>query len=99
MAEELAAEPWGEAIVADSGNGAHLLFRIDLPNNADALQIVSGALNDLSRRYSDDTIKVDVTCANAARIWKAYGTVARKGDAIPTRPHRLSRILEIPCAK
>ena len=30
MAEELSAEPWGEAIVADSGNGAHLLFRIDL---------------------------------------------------------------------
>ena len=31
---------------------------------------------------------------NAARIVKAYGTVARKGDDIPERPHRLSRILE-----
>jgi hypothetical protein len=41
-------------------------------------------------------VKVDVTCANAARIWKAYGTVARKGDSIPGRPHRRSQILEVP---
>ncbi len=37
-----------------------------------------------------------MTCANAARIWKAYGTVARKGDSILGRPHRISRILEVP---
>jgi hypothetical protein len=99
MAKELATEPFGESILADSGNGAHLLFRIDLANDGEALRIVSGALTDLSNRYSDETVKVDVTCANAARIWKGYGTVARKGDAIPTRPHRLSRILEVPCSR
>jgi hypothetical protein len=57
---------------------------------------ITGALAELDRRYSDDTVKVDVTSANASRIWKAYGTVARKGDSIPGRPHRLSRILEVP---
>jgi hypothetical protein len=87
---------WGQPIIADSGNGAHLLYRIDLPNEQDGLTFVSGALAELDRRYSDRVVKVDVTSANAARIWKAYGTVARKGDSIPDRPHRVSRILEVP---
>ena len=87
-------EEWGRPIIGDSGNGAHLLYRIDLPNDQDGLAFVSGALAELDRRYSDPVVKVDVTSANAARIWKAYGTVARKGDSIPDRPHRMSRILE-----
>jgi len=87
---------WGWPIIADSGNGAHVLYRIDLPNNEEALKSVSRVLAELGQRYSDAIVKVDVTSANAARIWKAYGSVARKGDSIPGRPHRLSRILEVP---
>ena len=90
---------WDRPIIADSGNGAHLLYRIDLPNDQEALTYVTGALAELDRRYSDHAVKVDVTSANAARIWKAYGTVARKGDSIPGLPHRLSRILEVPLDK
>jgi hypothetical protein len=95
IAEEMATE-WGQPIIADSGNGAHLLYPIDLGNDEQALASVSGALSELDRRYSDDLVRVDVTSANAARIWKAYGTVARKGDSVPGRSHRLSRILEAP---
>jgi hypothetical protein len=94
IADDMEKE-WGRPIVADSGNGAHLLYRIDLPNNQEALAFVAGALAELDRRYSDEVVKIDVTSANAARIWKAYGSVARKGDSIPGRPHRLSRILEV----
>jgi hypothetical protein len=90
------AASWGGAILADSGNGAHLLYQIDLPNNREGLGFVTNALAELDQRYSDQTVKVDVTSTNAARIWKVYGTVARKGDNIPGRPHRLSRILEVP---
>jgi len=86
---------WDRPIIADSGNGAHLLYRVDLPNDQEALAFVTGALAELDRRYSDDAVKVDVTSANAARIWKAYGTLARKGDSIPGRAHRLSRIIEV----
>lgn len=92
MAEDMAKE-WGCPIIGDSSNGAHLLYDIDLPNDQESLKFVSGALAELDRRYSDDMVKIDITSANAARIWKAYGTVARKGDSIPGRPHRLSRIL------
>ena len=98
IAAEMAGE-WGQAILADSGNGAHLLYPLDLPNNEEGLKLVTGTLVALDRRYSDDRVKVDVTCANAARIWKAYGTVARKGDSIPGRHHRISRILEVPIDK
>jgi hypothetical protein len=98
-AQEIAAameQEFGRPILADSGNGAHLLYAIDLPNDPRSLSVVTGILTDLDKRFSDDVVKVDVTCANAARIWKAYGTVARKGDSIPSRPHRMSTILEVP---
>jgi hypothetical protein len=98
IADDMVKE-WDRPIIADSGNGAHLLYRIDLPNNQESLAFVCGALAELDRRYSDTAVKVDVTSANAARIWKAYGTVARKGDSIPGLPHRLSRILEVPVDK
>jgi len=98
IADDMAKE-WGQPILADSGNGAHLVYSIDLPNDQESLSFVSGALAELDRRYSDGVVKVDVTSANAARIWKAYGTVARKGDSIPCRPHRLSRVLEAPSDK
>lgn len=86
---------WGEPIIADSGNGGHLLYRIDLPNDQQSLTYVSAALGELDRRYSDDAVRVDVTCANAARIWKCYGSIARKGDNIPSRLHRRSCLLEV----
>jgi hypothetical protein len=95
IADDMARE-WERPIIGDSGNGSHLLYPIDLPNDREALGFVSGALAELDRRYSDDVVKVDTTSANAARIWKVYGTVARKGDSIPGRPHRTSRILEVP---
>ncbi len=39
---------------------------------------------------------MDTSVGNAARIWKTYGTVSRKGDDTPERPHRLARVLEVP---
>jgi hypothetical protein len=92
----LRAEGWDEPIRGDSGNGAHLLYRIDQPAG-DAL-FVKEFLAELARRFDDECVTVDQTVFNPARIWKLYGTVARKGDHAPIvgRPHRLARILEVP---
>jgi len=95
IARDMAKE-WGLPILGDSGNGAHLLYEIDLPGDETSLRFVSGALASLDRRYSDKLVKIDISVANASRIWKSYGTVARKGDAIPGRPHRVSKVLEVP---
>jgi hypothetical protein len=87
---------WPEPVGADSGNGAHLLYAVDLPNDADSLDLIRGVLEALSFQFSDGAVSVDTTTCNAARIWKLYGTTARKGDSTDERPHRLSRLLKVP---
>lgn len=89
---ELAQEGWPVPIVADSGNGAHLLYRVDLPA-ADEKR-VERCLAGLAARFNGNGQKVDETVFNPARIWKLYGTLAAKGDSTPERPHRVARILE-----
>jgi hypothetical protein len=85
-----------EPVRADSGNGAHLLYRIDLPNDDAATALVKGCLATLDTLFSDERVNVDMANFNAARIWKLYGTVSRKGDNTPERPYRRSRILSAP---
>jgi len=85
-----------DPVRADSGNGAHLIYRIDLPNDDAALALVKGCLATLDALFSDDRVTVDTANFNAARIWKLYGTISRKGDSTPERPHRRSRILSAP---
>ncbi len=92
----LQGQGFPEPILADSGNGWHLLYRIDLPNDDDSARLVSAILKVIEARFSDDRVKVDINIFNAARIWKLYGTMACKGDDIPERPHRRSSILEQP---
>ncbi|HNJ81838.1 MAG TPA: hypothetical protein PLK38_09785, partial [Methanoregulaceae archaeon] len=81
---------------ADSGNGAHLLYRIDLPNDEEAAGLIKSSLAVLDALFSDSTVTVDTANYNAARIWKLYGTTSRKGDHTADRPHRVSRLLSIP---
>src|SRR5215218_3055126 len=94
--EYLRSQGWPEPIVCDSGNGYHLLYRIDLPADQDSLELVAGVLEALDFKFSDDAVKVDTTTKNAARITKFYGTAAKKGDDLPERPHRPSKILKVP---
>ncbi len=87
---------WPAPVVGDSGNGYHLLYRIDLPNDEPARDLVKGCLEALAARFSDATVSVDVKNFNAARIWKIYGTTARKGEDMQDRPHRRARVLSVP---
>jgi hypothetical protein len=88
----LRQEGWPDPIVGDSGNGAHLLYRVELPTNDN--EMVKRCLQALAGRFDDDQVKIDQKVFNPARIWKLYGTVSRKGDDTSERPHRLARILE-----
>jgi DNA-binding PadR family transcriptional regulator len=85
---------WPESVRGDSGNGGHLVYKIDLPVEDDGL--VERAIEAVAHLFDDDAVTIDQTVFNPARIWKLYGTPARKGDSIPERPHRLARILEAP---
>jgi len=99
-ADEIAAWLSGigfpEPIRGDSGNGAHLLYRIDLAHDEAATAVVKGCLATLDLLFSDAEVTVDRANYNAGRIWKLYGTMVRKGDSTPERPHRRSRIISVP---
>ena len=79
-------------ILADSGNGWHILIPIDLPNDA-AAALCSAFLSALAQKFDTGKAVVDKKLFNASRILKAYGTVARKGSDTRERPHRMSRIV------
>ncbi len=96
VAAWLAAQGWPAPVLADSGNGSHLLYRVDLPAAGPEGDLVRGALAALAHRFTDALVRVDAENHNPARIWKLYGTVACKGDATADRPHRLSRVLDAP---
>ncbi|RYI27945.1 hypothetical protein EVU96_15955 [Bacillus infantis] len=87
---------WSEPVVADSGNGAHLLYPINLPNDDESTMLIKQALEALDFKFSNESVNVDKSVFNAARIWKLYGTMACKGDHTEERPHRLSQILTYP---
>ncbi|MBU4300972.1 MAG: hypothetical protein KKB09_07195 [Nanoarchaeota archaeon] len=85
-----------EGIVADSGNGAHVLIRINMPNTPQAETKIAGIQKIIKDKFDNTKgLKLDMF-ADANRIWKLYGTWACKGDSIPARPHRISKILSVP---
>lgn len=92
----LSEQEWPDPIVADSGNGAHLLYRIDLPNADESTELVKAILEVLALQFDDGKVKVDTAVYNAARICRLYGTLSCKGDSTSDRPHRRSEILSVP---
>jgi len=87
---------WPSPFLADSGNGAHLLYHLDLPNDEESRDLVKRTLEALDVIFSDRVCSVDTANFNAARIWKLYGTTSRKGDHTEDRPHRKGILLEVP---
>jgi len=96
IAAYLTEQGFPDPVRADSGNGAHLLYRVDLPNDEAATEVVKGALATLDALFSNEAVTVDTANHNAARIWKLYGTFSRKGDNTPERPHRRAKVLAAP---
>ena len=85
---------WPDPVAADSGNGAHLLYRIQEPTQDNGL--ISRCLQALAERFSYDAVEIDRTVFNPARIYKLYGTWACKGESTTDRPWRMSKILSAP---
>ncbi len=98
IANDLTERGWPEPFSADSGNGGHLIYGIDLPTEDAGLveRVLAAAATRWSRDVGGISLKVDVANANPSRITKLYGTPARKGDNVSERPHRVSRVLHAP---
>ena len=84
-------------IVAMSGNGYHLLYKLNkLENNKENVSLIKRVLEALAYRFSTDDVKIDVVNFNGSRLCKLWGTLAQKGANTSERPHRMSRIEYIP---
>lgn len=94
--KDLLTKGFPEPILADSGNGYHILFAIDLENNKDNVALLKGFLATLDFLYSNEKVEVDKTTYNPSRIVKLYGTTACKGDDTVDRPHRESSVIKFP---
>lgn len=90
----LAGLGWPAGLLADSGNGYHAFYRVELP--ADDGRLVERVLKALAARFDTPAATVDRAVANASRVVKLPMTWARKGDSTPERPHRRATLLEVP---
>ena len=85
-----------EPVIAISGNGVHLLYKIALANNDENKQLLQNCLKSLDLMFSNEDVEVDVTMATPSHTIKLYGTLAQKGANTQDRPHRMSRIVYLP---
>lgn len=77
-------------VKAESGNGCHLLYKVDLPNTEENKNLLHRCLETLSLLFDNDRVKIDTVNFNPSRICKLYGTVAQKGQHTEERPHRMA---------
>ncbi|MFL5591047.1 MAG: hypothetical protein ACJ8DI_25815 [Ktedonobacteraceae bacterium] len=92
--DALAADGWPEPVEINSGNGAYLLYAIDLPTQDDGL--VKRVLEGLARRFNDRLVEIDTSVFNPARIIRLCGTWNCKGDAFEDRQHRMATLINLP---
>jgi hypothetical protein len=82
----LRQEGWPEPLLADSGNGAQLLYRVVLPNDEASAELVRATLEVISLKFSDSAVIVDTANFTASGIWRLYGTFNREGEKADERP-------------
>lgn len=87
---------WPPPIRLDSGNGAALVYPIDLPNDAPALDLIAQCLAAIAFHWGDELVTVDQSVKNAARLIRVPGTLNCKGDNTPERRHRLAMLRHVP---
>ena len=94
VSRDLRKAGWPKPVVVDSGNGFHLLYRVDLP--VDDENLIRDCLKALADKYDCEGAKIDTGVFDAPRIAKLPGTKACKGDSTPLRPHRQSGFFRLP---
>ena len=84
-------EGWPLPMAFDSGNGAALLYPIDLPPQD--TELVKGALAGLDFTLSDADVHIDTSVGTGAHLVRLPGTMNRKGAGDEARPHRPAQFL------
>lgn len=96
VARYLKSKKFPKPVIALSGNGYHLLYKVKYPNTPEITKCIQSFLKVLDQKFSTPKAKVDTTVYNPGRIVKLYGTKSCKGADTLERPHRRSRVLSVP---
>lgn len=92
----LSEQCWPSPMIIDSGNGTHLIYRIDMPSNDHSRMLIGRVLKTLGSLLHHKKATIDTKVHNASRISRLPGTWARKGIPTDERPHAMARILWAP---
>ena len=87
---------WPEPVLCDSGNGWHLVWKIDLSNTQEHYQMLESCLLALATKFNNEHAEIDCSLAEPEQIIKLWGTMVRKGENTPLRPWRRSFVLTKP---
>lgn len=79
---------WPEPLVADSGNGYHLLYRIDLPNDDVSRDLLAAAIRALAAKFDRLGVKIDQTVFNKGELSRR--TARWREKATPPRTARIA---------
>ena len=79
-----------------SGNGVHLLYRVNMRNSPENIALIKSCLQVLDMFFSTDSVQIDLKNFNPGRVCKLYGTEAQKGANTEERPHRMSKVIGNP---
>ena len=67
-------------------------IRLDnLPNDEEHTALIHACIAVIAARFGDKAVDIDRKVFNPARLCKLYGTLVRKGENMPDRPHRRSK--------
>lgn len=80
--------------IADSGNGYHESWLLDLPATKEVQDLIVTCYRALNQKFGTDTMTIDDSLADPNQLIKLPGTKARKGDNTKKRPHRFSKLLD-----
>lgn len=81
------------ASLADSGNGGHVYVHVDLPADAATKALIGRLMTVVSFTFADEQVELDMSTGNFARVVRLPGTMNRKGEDLPNRPHRRTEML------
>ena len=96
VVEWLTSLGWPKPLMASSGNGIHVMYRIDMENTPEVTVDITAATKMIASVFSNEYVDIDTSVCNAARIWKVYGTISAKGSHTVERPHRVAHLLSLP---
>jgi hypothetical protein len=91
----LQSRDWPLPVLALSGNGYHLYYRLNqLPNDKVSEELICATLKQLALKFNNQIVGIDTTVYNASRITKVPGTLMRKGLATEDRPYRMAEVCD-----